>query len=292
MKLFPSVKALFALLLGLIIIAGLSGCGGTGGESDTEAPEVTLNALGVDSNLEQTRHLSGGVEPGAKVEITANTDAKIGVVNIADGAWSCDVQLVPGLNTISVKGTDPTGNNRTLTFFQLYGAFTLDLVLPSTALSSQTLQGTFLSGTTLTGTLDGNPITITQDFTTLSWTSTLNDLAPGTHNLVLVGTVSGYSTTQNETLVVDPTLPLVTVNPVTAVAVNSVTIGGTIENNTNLSVGSPTGATVDLIVPLPPDGWSGQLSGLLPGRNQINITASRSTDNKLGSARLFVFYKP
>lgn len=293
MKLFPSAKALFALLLGLVMVAGLSACGGAGGDADTEAPVLTLNSLGVDSNLEQTRHLSGTVEPGAQVEVTADTAAVIGPVTVTADTWFCSVELVPGANTLSVKASDSTGNNLTLFFVLTYEVVTLDLVLPNTSAPTQTLGGTLVSGGSLSATLDGAGLSGAPTPTGISWTWAIA-LTEGSHTLVLEGIDGlGKKTTLTQTLVVDSTLPLLTVTAVTApVDTDSITVNGTVVDISTISLTAPTGVTIGAVTAgTDPGTWSCTLTGLLPGRNQIDITAT-AADGKLGTARLIVLYLP
>lgn len=292
MKLFPSAKALFALLLGLIMLGGLSACG-DGGDADTAAPVLTLNSLGVDSNLERTRHLSGTLEPGAQLEVTADTAAVIGPVTVTADTWSCSVELVPGANTLSVKASDSTGNNLTLFFVLTYDVVTLDLVLPNTSAPTQTLGGTLVSGGSLSATLDGAVLPGAPNPTGNFWSWDIT-LAEGSHTLILESTDGlGQKTTLTQSLVLDSTLPLLTVAAVaTPVLAEVVTINGTVADISTISLIAPTGVTIGAVTAgTDPGTWSCTLTGLLPGRNQIDITAT-AADGKLGTARLVVVSQP
>lgn len=296
MELYKKVRALLAPVLMVMLVAGLVACGG-GGEADTEAPSLTLDRLPV-STLERTRALSGSMEPGAQVEVSADTAALIGPVNVTADRWSCSVDLVPGVNTISVKATDSTGNNITLVFALLYDMFTLDQVLPSTSVQGQTLSGTLASGASLAGKLtrtsDGVEMQDIPAITASNWTQTLNLLADDSYTLTLTATDALAQTiTRTQSVVIDTTLPGLNVTSVALpVTSGSTTIEGTAAENATISLTLPAGVVEsDLPVILPPGVWSRTLTGLPAGRSQIDVTAT-APDGKQATARLFVLYQP
>lgn len=300
MKLMANVKTLWLLLIGLLLCMAVSACG-TGGEADTDAPEVTLDKLANVSTLVRTRALSGTVEPGATVEVTADTKAVPGPVTVNAGTWNCSIDLVPGVNTISVKATDATGNNKTLVFALTYEVFTLDQVLLSTSVQGQTLSGTLASGASLTGKLtrtsDGVEMQDIPAITASNWTQTLNVLADDTYTLTLTGTDDILQRTTlplTLVMVIDSSLPVVTVNPASPVG-STVAIDGTVATDSAISEVRLNGVVVDLATVIQDSGsgtWSITLSDLQSGRNQIDITATRAADSKQASARLFVLYQP
>lgn len=294
MELYRNVRALLAPVLMVMLVAGLVACGG-GGEADTEAPSLTLDRLPV-STLERTRVLSGSMEPGAQVGVSADTAALIGPVTVTADRWSCSVDLVPGVNTISVKATDSTGNNITLVFALLYDLFTLDQVLPSTSVQGQTLSGTLASGASLAGKLTrtsgGVEVQDIPAITASNWTQTLNLLADDTYTLTLTATdATAQTKTLTQTLVIDSALPRVTVNPPTPVG-NTVSISGTAAETANITIVAPAGVTGGEIVTRATGGtWSCELSGLLPGRNTITIHATDGA-SATATAQLAVLYQP
>lgn len=300
MKLFQSARALLTTLLMVILVAGLAACGGTGGESDTDAPVVTLDPVPVTTTV-RTRLLSGTVEPGATVEVTADpaivTKPTISLPVVVDGTWSCSVDLVAGINTLFVKASDSTGNNKSLAFVLTYEVFTLDAVALATR-ADQTLVGTLADGGRLavswtkssTGEVFSYP-----EMTAANWSLDLTGLADDSYAFVLEGTDAfGQKTSLTPTLVIDNTIPNLTVTPVTSpVSTDSITISGTVADDATISLSVPVGVTPGETPTVPlPGTWAKTLSDLIPGRNQIDITATRTSDGKQGTTRLVVLYQP
>lgn len=301
MTLFQSARGLFATLLMVTLVAGLAACGGTGGESDTDAPFLTMEKVPV-STIERARVLSGSVEPGAQLEISRNSVVVNNPVPDANGIWSYTIDLVPGVNTIAVKATDATGNNTTLVFPLTYDVFTLDVELPSTSVQGQTLRGTVANGGSFSGTLTiSGSTTVVQNIptiTTANWTHTLETLDPGTYTLTLTGTddIAQPTRTQNltRTLVFDPDLPSLTVNPASEVGA-TVVVDGTVAIDAAISEVLLNGVAIDLATVTQAAGsgtWSVTLSNLKAGRHQLDITAKRAAEEKQATARLWVLYQP
>lgn len=296
MKLFQSARARLTILLMLILVVSLAACGGTGGEADTEAPLLTLAKVPV-STIERSRVLSGTVEPGAQLEISRNSVVVTSPVPDAIGNWSSSIDLLPGVNTITVKATDATGNNHTLSFVLTYEVVTLDQVLLKTSVQGQTLSGTLANGASLSGSVKdaaGVEVQTISGISTKNWTQALIGLADGTYSLTLTGTDNtAQKTTLTETLIIDATLPSLNVTPIASqVTSDSISIEGTAAENSTISLVVPAGVfESDLPVIRPPGVWSRTLTGLPAGRRQIDVTAT-AVDGKQSTARLFVLYQP
>lgn len=307
MTLFQSARALLTTLLTVILVAGLAACGGTGGESDTDAPLLELNPVPV-STLERTRTLSGKVEAGAQVEVSSDKDpldkaAKDKQAAVVGENWSYSLNLVPGVNTISVKATDATGNNKTLVFPLTYDVVTLDVELLSTSVQGQTLSGTVATGGSFSGTLTiSGGTTVVQNIPTITaanWTHTLETLDPGTYNLTLTATDDiaqppTRTQTLTRTLVIDSSLPTLTVNPASAVGA-TVAVSGTVATDATISEVRLNGKVVPATVTQDAGSgtWSVTLTNLETMRNQIDVTATLTANpEKKGTARLFVLYQP
>lgn len=303
MKLFQSARALLTTLLMVILVAGLAACGGTGGESDTDAPLLELNPVPV-STLERTRTLSGKVEAGAQVEVSSDKDpsdkaAKDKQAAVVGENWSYSLNLVPGVNTISVKATDATGNNKTLVFPLTYEVVTLDQVLPTTALANQTLRGTLATGASLTATIAPDPVdpvtpvppvALTPVISGNTWSLDLVGVVEGSYTLTLTGKDDKPQETKlTPKLVVNPSRNLVTVDSTVPVTTDSITISGTVGDITTLTVTPSSVVKVGPIAPgVTPNSWTCTLTGLAPGRNQIDIVSG--TGDTQGTAQLVVLY--
>lgn len=298
MKLFRRAKALLTILLMVTLVAGLAACGGTGGESDTDAPLLTLNPIPV-STIVPTRVLSGTVEPGAQLEISRNSVVVNHPVPDANGNWTYSIDLVRGANTISVKATDATGNNQTLVFALVYEVVTLDQVLPTTALADQTLRGTLATGASLTATIAPDPVdpvtpvtpvALTPVISGNTWSLDLIGVVEGSYTLTLTGTDDKpQETILTPKLVINPSRNLVTVDPVVPVTTDSITISGTVGDITTLTVTPSSVVKVGAITPgVTPNSWTCTLSDLVPGRNQVDIVSG--TGDTQGTAQLVVLY--
>lgn len=77
---------------------------------DTTAPALTLNAVTTPTaNGSQT--ISGTVEPGVILLVSANTSAAVSPVTLSGGTWSAQISgLTPGANAIGVAAIDAAGN--------------------------------------------------------------------------------------------------------------------------------------------------------------------------------------
>lgn len=298
MNVLQSARALLTIVLMVILVVSLAACGGTGGEADTEAPLPTLEKVPV-STIERSRVLSGTVEPGAQLEISRNSVVVTSPVPDAIGNWSSSIDLLPGVNTITVKATDTTGNNHTLSFVLTYEVFTLDQVLLSTSVQEQTLSGTLANGASLSGSVKdaaGVEVQTISGINTNNWTQALIELADGTYTLTLTGTDAILQKTPlTQTLVIDSSLPLLTVNPAAPVG-NTVSLSGTATATATVSIVASTGATVGTITQPAGNGtWSCELSELDPGRNIITITATTTAldgSTATATAQLAVLYQP
>ncbi len=83
---------------------------------DTTDPTVTIDAVTTPTSV-TTQTVTGGMETGATVVLTADTAASCGdVTTPTSTTWSCDVSgLVAGSNVITATATDAAGNTGTAT---------------------------------------------------------------------------------------------------------------------------------------------------------------------------------
>jgi cytochrome c peroxidase len=77
---------------------------------DTSAPALTLNAV-TTPTVNGSQTISGTVEPGLTVLVSANTSASASPVTLSGGSWSAQISgLTPGANAIGVAAIDAAGN--------------------------------------------------------------------------------------------------------------------------------------------------------------------------------------
>jgi hypothetical protein len=83
-------------------------------ESKTTPSGIIIDKLGEFENVTQIR-IRGHVEPDTKVEVTNDTNGAKGEVTVVNDVFVCDVNVVPGNNTFSIKATDKVGQTSTVT---------------------------------------------------------------------------------------------------------------------------------------------------------------------------------
>jgi len=107
----------------------------------TTPPAVTVNAIQVPVNT-TSYTLSGTIDSGSTVSISANTAASIGTVTYpTTSTWQCVVSnLATGLNTFTITGKDQAGNTSTISASVAYVP-PLAIVLSSPTIASD-FQGT------------------------------------------------------------------------------------------------------------------------------------------------------
>jgi len=91
---------------------------------DTTPPSLSITSGPVFYSNASTLTVSGNVEPGAQVTVTISTDATVGAVSISGTGgsdWSNTIiNLVPGVNTITVTAADSSGNKTVQTAIITY----------------------------------------------------------------------------------------------------------------------------------------------------------------------------
>jgi len=112
----PLAEGLHSVLVQATDAAGNAGSATLTFTVDTVPPAVTINPA-VSPTRSASQVLSGTVEAGAAISLSANTGAWIGALNYpAPGTWSCPVTgLAPGSNAVSVTASDPAGNRASAT---------------------------------------------------------------------------------------------------------------------------------------------------------------------------------
>jgi Glucodextranase, domain B len=192
------------------------------------------------------------------------------------GAFSVELPLAEGLNTITATATDPAGNTASASV-----TVTLDTVPPPLNLSSPTAgyanrSDVAVSGSTEPGatvTVDGTPVTVTGAGT---FTTTLT-LSDGTHTIVAVATDAAGNTATVSVQVTVDTAP-------ETLAITSPTTGATVSTSDVVVTGTAeVGSTVVV------NGYAVALSSagtfsielpLTPGLNTITATATDPAGNQ------------
>lgn len=154
---------------------------------------------------------------------------------------------------------------------------TLHLTLPNSIIRTPafTLKGTVDKPAIITITNDRGAVATAATYsTTTEWSAEISGLPLNTQATFIVSARSTGGTTSTAEFKVTylPTAPTLVVNPFTSVTVaDSVTITGTRDEGSTITVGGRTGAQV-----LTPSAttWSAVLTGLLSGENSFTISAS------------------
>lgn len=205
-------------------------------DPDVTAPTITIlspqNDL-ITSDANQT--ITGTLNETAT--LTVNGTA---ITVAADNSFSHSITLIEGDNSFAFNATDLAGNsiNQDLTL-------TLDTVLPIIAIdapqddlltnvSTQIITGTISETATLT--INGVTVNVATD-NSFSYNI---ELAEGSHSFLFIATdLAGNSSTQNLTLILDTTAPIISVNSVqngliTRTPIQSIT--GTLNEAATLSI--------------------------------------------------------
>jgi len=263
----------------LFALLGLFGCGGDS-NVDVTAPAVTLAGLSANTTSPD-RQLTGTVEAGAEVVATVGTTDF--PATVTGTTWSCDLTLVPGVNTVKVRAADAAGNSQTLNFFLTYDALTLDVFTTPIAAGSETigglidpaLVGTLTLGVTLVDGTTVNPVPVVVDDT---WTANLTGLQEGTAgNLVTVSVIPAGQTTAltgTQKIIVDSTAPGISIagaGIVKMIAPGKVVTGTLEPNNPNLVL-SPQPAELAPVIDQANGIWSATFPALAVGKNSIVAT--------------------
>ena len=264
---------------------------------DKEPPVLTVTAP-VDNLTTGNSTLAvtgAATDAGSGIKtVTVNGQA---VTVDADGAFSTNVSLVAGINTITVIATDNAGNStapviRTVTLNQGVPVLTVTAPVDGSTTSSATLAVTGIA-TASSGlksvTVNGTAVTVGADGV---FTSNVT-LVAGTNTITVVATNdAGITTTDGpRTITYDPNAPVVTVmkpDDNSFSNVSPLTISGAINETAGVTVavngGSPQAAVIT--------GMTFTASVILmPGLNHIDILGSDVAGN-LGYAKRTVTYAP
>ena len=264
---------------------------------DAIAPDLTVSspANGLVTNVDTLTFNGTATDAGSGIKsVTVNGEA---VTVDTGGAFSANVTLVVGLNSITAVATDNFGNSttviRTITFDQTPPVLMVSTLPNGSATNNATLN---VSGTATdpesgikTVTVNGQTITVG----TGGAFSTSVTLVAGANTITVVATNNGTVTTTNgpRTITYDPNAPVVTIDtPADNIFsnVSPLTVSGSINEIAAVTVVDNSGTPEDAVI----TGSTFTATVVLtPGLNHIDIVATDPAGN-LGSAKRTVTYDP
>ena len=190
-------------------------------KDDLTAPLVTIDGGTARSTNDATPTISGTTdEPAGNVRVTVGGQTLTATVG-AGGIWAVSATaLASGIHTVTASITDPSQNVGTA-----QQDLTVDQTAPVISIDGPGTRATNDTTPTISGTTDaapGTPVTVTVDGQTLTseavgdtgaWTVTASTLAEAVHSAVAsIEDGAGNNATATQVLVVDLTVPVVTIN--------------------------------------------------------------------------------
>lgn len=249
-------------------------------------PALTINSVPQVTNLSALT-ISGTTSSGATVKVNGADAQVVGT------AWSSTVNLLTGVNTVSVVASDGSGSTAksvSVTLLSSSGTPVLLTLSPLPAIvatSPITLSGTVTSGATVL--INGTAATVSGTDWSLPVT-----LTQGANNLLIVASKPGLSeSTTSVNLTMDSVPPVLTAflptdGSSTSTAVQ--TISGTVTDVTATSVAILVNG-VSRSIPVS-DGQFSQAIVLAGGSNSIGVSASDAAGNSSSSASVSITYNP
>jgi len=270
-----SSRFMMLLLLLTVLVAG---CGGD--DADESVPALTFD--GTDPNTtSRSRQLAGDVEPGAAVQVTVNTAAKVSPLQVDGGdRWSCTIDaLAPGSNLVTILATDSTGNQNVLLLSLLYDPVSIERWVTPIPGDTITIGGLVdqAAASSLVVTVDTVTTPITPAVTGDHWEAVLSGLSPENNVVTVKVLPPGPDVAEVErsvTITRNAVAPVVTINPVVSPTnVNSQLVTGTRENDLGLILLAPTaaGEAPNLNI----SGiWSATINKLQQGKNPFSVSTT------------------
>ncbi|WP_425073386.1 beta strand repeat-containing protein [Sagittula sp. S175] len=286
---------------------------------DTTVPTVSIDAPAsvTDAAGLAAVMFSGTAEPGATVHVDFAGVSLTTTADETNGLWDITFDNPTLSDTyyasydVSAYATDIAGNTSTTatSSIDIDVPLTEDEVRPTITSTSPldlnaadfagdpgmvTVSGTGYAGSTVTVTLGAAIEQVVVDETG-AWSVDLDpaEVGEGTFNasadaLSSDGLTSAVATETGETFVIDTIAPALTVgevDPVNAAGASSVTISGTTEANTPVSIFGPGGAPMGLTFASATGAWSAtvDLSGAADGTVDLSVTAVDAAGNESSS---------
>lgn len=248
------------------------------------APVFTIENFGSLTTTAQ-QVLSGTVEEGAAVVLSANGAAVPGGVTVAGGIWRANVTLAEGSNHFTLTATKPLSRQAALA-----ADITLDSIAPRltvsalsngsyTATQVQNVSGTVSDSGVITLTVNGEPAVVSNGSFSAAVT-----LANGSNQLIVrASDQAGNLTSDSRTIIFDANQPVITVSsPVDNVATSkgSIRLSGSLDKAASVVV---AGLPAEMNGP----SWSATVP-LIPGVNTIEIVATDLLGNTSTAKRTVI----
>ncbi len=247
---------------------------------DASKPVITVDtpADGIYTNI-VTATLSGSVDKSCTVTVA-------GAAALMNGnSWTtAPINLVSGLNAITISATDLYGNSASLN-----RSITLDVVKPVVAITipgqdlatnqaNLTVSGTAsdASGVTVAATVNGAPVTqLIYANGVFSFPVAFG--AEGNYAVTVTATdAAGNRSTATRTIIYDKTPPLLTLAPVTVSQPTS--LSGTVEAGATIACSDKNG-TVKALLSINGTNWSADLTGIGYDPATFVVTAADAAGN-------------
>ncbi|WP_298268831.1 Ig-like domain-containing protein [Geobacter sp.] len=214
--------------------------------------------------------------------VAANTTVTVnGAAALMNGtSWSKRVNLVPGLNTVTVTATDLSGKVATLKRSVLYDAALPQLAIAApaedgaTAVNSLAVSGNTETGVTVTATVNGKPLPVTASGTSFSFALPLTVEGPYAV-AVTASDATGATSVVKRNVTGDRTPPLLLVTSPT-VPVPSV-ISGAADRDATVTATDRSGAVT--VIPAVGGTWSLDLSAASLDPGTVRVAAADAAGN-------------
>jgi RHS repeat-associated protein len=251
---------------------------------DTQSPIVSLTSP-IDSLLTNQLNVtvSGTVKDSTAVSLTINGNSVSIDVN---GAFNTTMNLIEGLNTITVVATDVAGNKTTVTrkVRKDTQAPIVSLTSPIDSLLTNqlsiTVSGTVVDSTAVTLTINGTSVSIGVG----GVFSSQLVIVEGLNTITVIATdAAGNKTTVTRKVRRDTQAPIVSLSsPIDSLITNlpSVIVSGTVKDSTTVAL-TINGTSV----PVGVNGTFSYVAPLVEGLNTITVIATDAVGNKTTVAR-------
>jgi hypothetical protein len=239
--------------------------------------------------------LSGTIaDPTATVTFSVNGGTPQQVA-LSGTSFSATANLVAGLNTIQVTVTDLNGIKNSLKRTVISDSQHASVSITSPVQDLETTTATLTLAGTVTSAV--TPITVSisaagNTYTPIvsssgSFSQTLTFTEPKNYPIIVTVTENnGAVTVVRRNVLFEKANALKSASSPTKLA--NLTISGTRENETVVSVACPTVATVGPVSYPTATSWSSQLSGLMEGKNPLTVTFTSPTNPEMTANKIII----